>query len=96
MLETLRVEDFVPLLGQDIEFRAADGSFTLRLVEAAPLKQPSPRPQPPFRLLLASASGQRLPQGVFGLLHPAHGELHLLMVPIQPDTRGPLYELIFN
>lgn len=96
MLETLSVDDFAPLLAAELQFRAANGSFALELLEAEPLRQPSPRPLPPFRLLLRSAAGLQLPQGSFELQHPRLGPLLLFMVPIQPDARGPLYEIILN
>lgn len=96
MLLALRLEDFSPLLDQNICFRAADGTFDLRLVEAAALAQPSPRPHPAFRLILQSGTGLRLPQGTFALEHPQHGTLELFMVPIQPDAGGTRYEVIFN
>lgn len=95
MLENLSLADFEPLLQRHLRFRAADGEFDLQLTEAIPLNQPSPRPQPPFRLIFRS-SQQRLPQGTFELHHPTLGPLSMFMVPLQPDAQGPSYEVIFN
>ena len=96
MLDQLSLADFASHLSQDFVFRAADGTFQLRLIEAVPLRQPSPRPHPPFRLLFRSADQLRLPQGNYELQHPQQGALILFMVPVQPDAQGPCYEVIFN
>jgi hypothetical protein len=96
VLDNLSLADFQPLLQSRLTFRAADGEFELELAEATLLNQPSPRPQPPFRLILRSAQQLRLPQGAFELQHPTHGPLVVFMVPLQPDALGPSYELIFN
>lgn len=96
MLEQLTVGDFESLLNAPLAFRAADGAFQLDLIGATPLNQPSPRPAPPFRLLLRSGEGRQLPQGCFELQHPAHGAMVVFMVPVQPDATGPCYEIIFN
>lgn len=96
MLDQLSLADFESHLSHDFAFRAADGEFQLRLIEATPLRQPSPRPHPPFRLLLRSESQLRLPQGNYELQHPDRGALVLFMVPVQPDPQGPCYEVIFN
>lgn len=96
MLDQLSLADFEPLLQSTLLFRAADGEFELQLADARPLAQPSPRPQPPFRLIFRSAEQRRLPQGTFELQHPTHGPMAMFMVPLQPDAIGPSYEVIFN
>lgn len=96
MLETLAVTDFTPLLNASVQFRAANAELALTLVEAALLNQPSPRPAPAFRLIFRSPERYRLPQGVYALVHPTHGALEVMMVPIQPDAQGALFEVIFN
>lgn len=95
MLDQLSLADFEPLLQRSLDFRAADGEFVLQLTEASPLNQPSPRSQPPFRLIFRSG-GKHLPQGTFELMHPNHGPLALFLVPLQPDAQGPSFEVIFN
>lgn len=96
MLETLAVTDFEPLLDSTIRFRAANAEFSLTLAEASLLNQPSPRPAPAFRLLFRSPERYRLPQGMYEMQHPTLGPMEVMMVPIQPDARGALFEMIFN
>jgi hypothetical protein len=96
VLDQLSLADFEPLLQSKLLFRAANGEFDLELAQATPLNQPSPRSQPPFRLIFRSAEQRRLPQGTFELQHPTHGPIALFMVPLQPDAIGPSYEVIFN
>ncbi|MGA9335522.1 MAG: hypothetical protein WBV39_14680 [Rudaea sp.] len=96
MLEQLSVEDFLPLLGKNVTVEADAGSGELEVKEAAIIHSPSPRATPAFHLILRSASGWCLPQGIFRLQHPAHGDLDLFAVPIGPDGQGLCYEIIFN
>ena len=96
MLENLALTDFEPYLDTPMVFRAANAEFSLTLAEALPLKQPSPRPVAPFRLTFRSPERYRVPQGLYELQHPQHGPIQLMMVPLQPDAHGALFEVIFN
>ena len=96
MLERLRLEDFLPHVGSEIDVSAygREGRFTLK--EAGPIKSPSPRDSQPFHLVLSAPNDWRLPQGLYRVQHPQLGTLELFTVPIGPDGSAFCYEVIFN
>ena len=96
MLERLRKEDFVPLIGQKLKVAVGSASAELEVAEASELKSPSPRETPPFRLILRSREGWRAPQGMFRVEHPTLGDLEMFAVPVGPDVHGLCYEILFN
>jgi hypothetical protein len=96
MLDRLSLEDFLPLVGTDVEVTAFGRKTQLRVREAAAIKSPSPRASMPFHLVLVAPSTWRLPQGLYRIAHPRLGELELFTVPIGPDGGDFCYEIIFN
>jgi len=83
------------------DFEKAEGqAFTLPegerlvLVQVKRLQSPSPRPDP-FSALFAHAE-LRLTQGCYRLSNDTLGDIELFLVPLQPDTRGRLFEAVFN
>lgn len=96
MLDRLSLEDFLPLVGTQIEVSAFGRRTPMTLREAAPIKSPSPRALPPFHLVLCAPPSLRLPQGMFGFKHPKLGDMEMFAVPIGPDGGGFCYEVVFN
>lgn len=75
------------------EFHLSTGG-SLKLVEVARLKSPSPRPQA-FALTFAHPNGS-LPQGTYEFSHDSLGKMAIFLTPVQPDQRGRLFEAVFN
>lgn len=96
MLDQLRCEDFLPLIGQRVTVHIADSSAELEVAEAEPIKAPTPRATPPFRVVLRSPPDWRANQGMFRIEHPTLGDIELFAVPIGPDGKGLCYEIVFN
>ena len=96
MLDKLRREDFESLVGQKLKVNVGDASIELEVVEATPLKSPSPRATPPFRLILRSRENWRGSQGMYRVEHPTLGPLEMFAVPVGPDGQGLCYEILFN
>lgn len=76
------------------ELFALDGDEALTLIAIQRLQSPSPRTEP-FSALFTHPS-RSLPQGTYTLRHERLGSLTLFVVPIQPDARGRLHEVVFN
>ena len=96
MLETLRLEDFLPLVGTMLPVEWNGSRAELEVAEAAALHTPSPRATPSFRVTLRSRTGWRAEQGMFRLHHPSLGALDVFAVPVGPDGQGLCYEIVFN
>lgn len=96
VLDQLKVEDFLPLVGQSIEAETAAQRAQFEVKEAALIRSPSLRTAPAFHVLLRSRTGWRTAQGMFRLHHPVLGALDVFAVPIGPDGEGFCYEIIFN
>jgi hypothetical protein len=95
-LDQLRPEDFEPLIGHDFMVEIHGGNVTCELTAVRRLPPHSLRAHPPFALVVRGPRNQPLGQGIYSLLHPEHGRLHLFMVPIGPDNAGLGYEITFN
>ncbi len=96
MLDNLRQEDFLPLIGRLIEVDLHGIRVQLEVKEAAAINSPSPRATPSFHIVLRSGVDLRLTQGMMRFHHPDLGVLDLFAVPIGPDGKGLCYEIIFN
>jgi hypothetical protein len=96
MLDTLRAEDFQPLIGQEIDVDAHGERVKLEVATAAAIPSPSPRAAPPFHLILKSTANWRAAQGIFRLHHPRLGTIDVFTVPVGPADGGFCYEVIFN
>ena len=96
MLDRIRLEDFLPHVGSEMDVSAYGHSTRVTIKEAAPIKSPSPRESTPFHLVLSAPPAWRLPQGLYKFAHPSLGELELFTVPIGPDGAAFCYEVIFN
>jgi hypothetical protein len=95
-ISNLRLEDFLPLVGDLVELDAGGRHGTVEIKEAALLPSPSPRSQPPFHVMLRSPPEWNAGQGIFRLHHPQLGALDVFAVPTGPDGSGFCYQIIFN
>lgn len=96
MLDRLSLEDFLPLVGTEVEVSAFGQTMRMKLREAAAIQSPSPRALPPFHLVLSATPTSRMPQGMFRMAHPKLGDIEMFAVPIGPVDDGFCYEIIFN
>jgi len=96
VLDQLKVEDFLPLVGQSLDVEFGAQRTPLEIKEASTINSPSPRATPAFHVVMRSRSNWRVPQGIFRLHHPALGALDIFTVPIGPDGQGFCYEIVFN
>lgn len=94
MLDTLTREAFEDTRGGALALRVGDAWQAVAIAEARTLASPSPRPGPPFAVVLRGAF--TLPQGIHRLRHPVLGEFDLFLVPVGRDRDGLLYEAVFN
>lgn len=96
MLDQIRMEDFLPFLGQSIDVDTHGTRGQLELAQVELLQSPSPRATPSFHLILRSRENWQAPQGLF-TLHLAEREpIELFAVPIGPDGQGWCYQIIVN
>jgi hypothetical protein len=99
VLDRLTVEDFAPCVGERFELFVGESSVAAELAWARSVGE---RPAPEsgrrwtFSIAFRTAFEVRLPQRIYGLVHPRLGRLDLFLVPIRPDGAGNLYEAVFN
>jgi hypothetical protein len=96
MLDQLRLEDFLPFVGQSVDVATRGGRAALELASAELLRSPSPRATPSFHLILRSRENWQAPQGLFTLHLPEREPIELFAVPIGPDGQGWCYQIIVN
>lgn len=96
MLDRLTLEQFADLAGGSLALATAGGDVAVDLVDSRQLSTPSPRPVPPFRVVLRTAPGCNVQQGIHRLRHPVLGEFDLFLVPIGMRDGGVELEAIFN
>ncbi|HST28878.1 MAG TPA: hypothetical protein VLK26_10985 [Rudaea sp.] len=96
MLDRLSLEDFLPLVGAEVEVRAFGQTARMTLREAAAIRSPSPRATTPFHLVLGGPPALRMPQGMFRFTHPKLGDIEMFAVPIGPSGSSFDYEIVFN
>jgi hypothetical protein len=96
MLDRLSLEDFLPLVGTEVDVSAFAQATRMQLREATAIRSPSPRATPPFHLVLSAPGTWRMPQGMFRFTHPTLGDIEMFAVPIGPDGDGFCYEIVFN
>lgn len=97
MLQEIAVEEFEVLVGQTLELERDGHRFALEVAEVHRLRAPSPRPLPPFSVLLRDPAAKHShTQGMYRIEHPQRGGIDLFVVPLGPDGQGMAYELTFN
>jgi hypothetical protein len=88
MLESLTQENFAERLNQQFQLRTDGGAVRLEL-------QPEGA-RAPFSLVFRGPRDAPLAQMTYDVEHEELGGLTLFMVPIGPDGKGMLYEVVFN
>ncbi len=73
---------------------APDGAITIQLIEVTPLRATAR--QEIFSLMFRGPAGHFLPQHTYTLRHEQLGEFELMLVPVERDEEGFIYEAAFN
>ena len=98
-LDALQVEDFRPLIGQDLRVATPGLIETLTLVAAeASSLTPPPGLRRGFSLRFEGHDRDRwLPQAMYPVEHASLGRLELFIVPLGPGASGRfVYEAVFG
>jgi len=93
------LEEFAPLVGEELDFDCTPASIKLRLIEAEPLLDRGDMPRPPFILVFRSDRNAFLVDGLYTVSHerlaPTAIAIGSLAVP--PGSKpGYYYQAIFN
>ena len=97
MLDTITAEQFAACGDEPFRAQHGDEEVAFELIEATALASAgSPRPSPPFRVLLRAQAGFNGGQGIYRVQHPTLGEMDLFLVPIAREEGRVRYEAIFN
>jgi len=94
----MAIEQFAPHVGEGFDLDLGESGHAMTLVEASPLP-PQVFPgmmRAPFALLFRSGSALVLPQRLYRLKNAALGSLDIFLVPVARDSRGILYQAVFN
>jgi hypothetical protein len=92
----LALDDFAQHVGQLFDASADAATMSLELISATPLRGHHSNPRSGFSLVFRGAMAPTLAQCTYRVVHPAHGEMDIFLVPIGPDGAGMRYEAIFN
>jgi Domain of unknown function (DUF6916) len=100
MLDTLKLEDFAPRIGERFRLSADAGqTIEVTLVEAAALGV-APGAQSarraPFSLMFLGPARPVWPQRIYRLEHEAVGTLDVFFVPLGSRDGGMQYQAIFT
>jgi hypothetical protein len=97
-LAALTADDFRPHSGSRyrVRVRGAAEPIDLELVEVSTGGQAPRSNRRAFSLVFRGPRQPGLRQGNFRLEHDTMGALELFLVPIAPDSQGPLYEAVFT
>ncbi len=71
-----------------------DGAITIELIEVTPLRATAR--QEIFSLMFHGSADHFLPQHTYTLQHEQLGEFYLMLVPVERDKEGFIYEAAFN
>lgn len=99
MLRTLTIEHFQPLIGETFHVQVnPQEAFEVRLAEAHLLGGDvlPTSGRKPYSLIFVDVQKRLVPQGIYHLTHAALEPLDVFMVPLQPDARGTVFEVIFT
>ncbi|GEM47082.1 DUF6916 family protein [Deinococcus cellulosilyticus] len=99
MLRTLTIDHFKPLIGETFHVQVnPQEAFEVQLAEANLLGGDvlPTSGRRPYSLIFVDSRKRLVPQAIFKVTHPAVGELDIFMVPLQPDARGTVFEVIFT
>jgi hypothetical protein len=99
-LDTIRAEDFLPLVGTVFQLQNSGTMVPLTLQKVtshARFQHPPTQARIPFSVEFQSPPGVPMPQRIYRLNHQTLGELDLFLVPIRRDATGSCgYEAVFN
>jgi hypothetical protein len=97
-LAALTDEDFAPHSGSSFRLHLAGAAepLDLELVEITTGGQAPGQNRRSFSLVFRGPRSPWLRQGNYRLEHASMGALELFMVPINPDSQGPLYQAVFT
>ena len=99
MDKALVYEDFADKVGAHFVIsEEAMPAIALALVECELIKarQLPPSGRPPFSLIFAADTPQMLEQRIYRLEQEGLGAIDLFLVPVGKDSRGFLYQALFN
>lgn len=94
-IDRLTRNDFTQLPAGALVIRLKEGDIPLTVTGVRDLPASSPR-NAPFAVALAGPRDPLLPQGIYPMIHPEHGQLDLFVVPMARDQANSHYELVFN
>lgn len=97
-MDTVKVEDFQPLVGSGFALQAAPGqTLPATLVQAQALGMPPVGGRQPFSLLFLGPPAPVLPQRIYGLAHEgaAVPAMEFFIVPVRASREGTYYEAVF-
>ena len=97
MLETLTCDSFAKYLNQGFAVSGEGGGLTLELIEAKEIgSAESQGARQSFSLLFRGPREPLLEQKIYALSHAEMGEIGLFLVPVNQDSKGAYYEVIFT
>ena len=100
MLDTLRVEDFAPRIGERFRLSAdADHSLDATLVEATVLgggSRAQAARRAPFSVMFLGPPQPVWAQRIYRVEHDAMRSFDLFLVPLGPRDGGMMYEAVFT
>ena len=97
MLETFRLETFLPLVNDEFLIRVPGGeTITVHLAEANGISAPRPPDRrTPFAITFRGPPAPILAQRIYPFEHATLGAFELFIVPLTPDAGGTVYEAVF-
>jgi hypothetical protein len=97
MLDTLRLEDFAPRIGERFRVSADAGhSLDVTLIEAKGLGAASQARRAPFSVVFLGPAQPVWAQRIYRVEHDAMGSFDLFLVPLGPRDGGMRYEAVFT
>jgi Domain of unknown function (DUF6916) len=100
MLDTLRLEDFAPRIGERFRLSAdAEHSIDVTLLEATALgaaARSQAARRAPFSVVFLGPAAPVWPQRIYRVEHDVIGSFDLFLVPLGPRDGGMMYEAVFT
>ncbi len=97
MLDTLRLEDFAPRIGERFRLSADTAhSLDVTLIEANGLGAGSQARRAPFSVMFLGPPRPVWAQRIYRVEHDAMGSFDLFLVPLGPRDGGMMYEAVFT
>ena len=97
MLARLKSSDFIPYFNGKFHLFLNEVDFIeVELIEISNYPNQNPETGRPFNLIFRLPKGLFIPQETYTFKHSQIGKLDLFIVPIGPDEKGQLYQVVFN